>query len=273
MKNNFGFFTAGELAKIHNINKRTLHYYDEIGIFSPQKKGDNGYRYYTLKQSMELEYIISLREFNMSINEIKKYIKNPNKDDFLYISKEKIKEIDEKINKLKILKLNFEQRQKALVECNDIYDFKVEILNVPKRYFFITKVDIRFDTTKDMIDSTHIILEHLKKVREMGHYRGIYGSYISTKKAMSNNFIKYNGIFSQVNKKQKGVFIMPKGRYLTGYCIGDWDKIPEVYKRMFKFAKENNLQLSDFVFESGMNECAIKSEDEYITKIEVFCKE
>ena len=38
MKNKHPYLTAGELAKIHGLNKRTLHYYDEAGIFSLSAK-------------------------------------------------------------------------------------------------------------------------------------------------------------------------------------------------------------------------------------------
>ena len=27
--------TTAQFAKLHNVNKRTLHYYDKIGLFSP----------------------------------------------------------------------------------------------------------------------------------------------------------------------------------------------------------------------------------------------
>lgn len=40
-------FTTGQFARLHHLNKRTLHYYDEIGLFSPAFKGENDYRYYT----------------------------------------------------------------------------------------------------------------------------------------------------------------------------------------------------------------------------------
>ena len=36
--------TTAQFAKLHEVNKRTLHYYDTIGLFSPDTKGDNGYR-------------------------------------------------------------------------------------------------------------------------------------------------------------------------------------------------------------------------------------
>ena len=40
--------TTAQFAKLHNVNKRTLHYYDDIGLFSPCHKGENGYRYSTI---------------------------------------------------------------------------------------------------------------------------------------------------------------------------------------------------------------------------------
>ena len=48
-------FTTGQFARLHHLNKRTLHYYDEIGLFSPAFKGENDYRYYTWQQSADLE--------------------------------------------------------------------------------------------------------------------------------------------------------------------------------------------------------------------------
>ena len=59
--------TTAQFAKLHEVNKRTLHYYDDIGLFSPNTKGENGYRYYDLSQSVDFEYIRILKELNMSI--------------------------------------------------------------------------------------------------------------------------------------------------------------------------------------------------------------
>ena len=46
------YYTTAQFAKLHGINKRTLHYYDDIGLFSPKHKVDNQYRYYTESQSI-----------------------------------------------------------------------------------------------------------------------------------------------------------------------------------------------------------------------------
>ncbi len=100
MKKSTKLLTTAEFAKLHEVNKRTLHYYDSIGLFSPAKKGENQYRYYETSQSMEFEYIRMLKELNMSMEEIKKYIEYPNSKDFLQLADAKISEIDRQMEKL-----------------------------------------------------------------------------------------------------------------------------------------------------------------------------
>ena len=39
------YFTTNEFAKLYNINKKTLIYYDEIGLFKPAIIKENGYNY------------------------------------------------------------------------------------------------------------------------------------------------------------------------------------------------------------------------------------
>ena len=46
MKNKKYFLTSGEFAKMNGSNKRTLHYYNDIGLFRPEMIDENGYHYY-----------------------------------------------------------------------------------------------------------------------------------------------------------------------------------------------------------------------------------
>ena len=48
-------FTIGQFAALHEINKKTLMWYDEIGLLKPIYIKENGYRYYSYQQSAELE--------------------------------------------------------------------------------------------------------------------------------------------------------------------------------------------------------------------------
>lgn len=39
MKNRKYLFSTGKFAKLNGINKRTLHYYNDIGLFRPEITG------------------------------------------------------------------------------------------------------------------------------------------------------------------------------------------------------------------------------------------
>ena len=53
-------FTIGQFAAIHGVTKKTLMWYDEMGLVTPSVIGENGYRYYTYQQSSTLETVVLL---------------------------------------------------------------------------------------------------------------------------------------------------------------------------------------------------------------------
>lgn len=44
------YFTTGELSALCQIPRKTLLYYDKLGLISPEVVDDNGYRYYKRSQ-------------------------------------------------------------------------------------------------------------------------------------------------------------------------------------------------------------------------------
>ena len=67
--------TIGQFAALHGINRKTLMWYDQIGLFQPAYiHPENGYRYYSYYQSSILETILLLRELDVSIDEIQEFM-------------------------------------------------------------------------------------------------------------------------------------------------------------------------------------------------------
>ena len=112
--------TTAQFAKLHNVNKRTLHYYDNIGLFSPNTKGENGYRYYDLSQSIEFEYILMLRELNVSIDDIEEYIKRPTEENFIRLATAKEVEINNQIKRLKLIKKTIHEKKNQIELCQSL---------------------------------------------------------------------------------------------------------------------------------------------------------
>lgn len=69
--------TVKEISESTGISARTLHYYDEIGLFCPTTKSEAGYRLYDDKALETLQQILFFLEFDIPLKEIKAVMDNP----------------------------------------------------------------------------------------------------------------------------------------------------------------------------------------------------
>ena len=264
--------TVSQFAKLHNVNKRTLHYYDEIGIFSPDYKGDNGYRYYDYMQGVDFEYIKMLKELNMGLDEIKKYIDSPNEEDFKEIADVKIKEIDREIRTLNRRREVLEDKLNKLNKCDEVRKKNsIKVIDCEEQKFFFTPFKFEDDDLKQLI-------AHIKDVWTVDEYCKGIGSFVSVDKIKRGEFEEYDGLFIEMledmeSKNTKNTIIKPKGKYICAYHMGDWDTLPNFYGEIVKYAEENNLTLVGYSFEIGMNDFAISDMKDYITQIMIRVEE
>ncbi|WP_195986581.1 MerR family transcriptional regulator [Clostridium sp. D53t1_180928_C8] len=267
---NYILFTTGQFAKLHDINKRTLIYYDDIGLFSPAIKKDNGYRYYTYLQSPVLEMILTLRELDMSIEDIQKYLNHRSAEALSNLITTKLTEIDNKIKTLKkIDNLLLEKKELLNIELCSNLD-KIEIVECKEEYLYLSESIT--DITNEIDLST--MIEHAKKFHTNRLFNHNFGSMISIDKLIKNDYNNADYFFTKIKKptKKSGLFIKPNGRYIKAYCKGNWDGLPYKYNEILSFANENNLKLLGYAYEEGINELTIKNMDEYITQITIHCE-
>ena len=131
MKNKKYLYTTGQFAKLTGVNKRTLHYYDEIGLFSPALKEENGYRYYTCFQTVQLELIMAFRKIGLSIEEIILYQKSPSDASFSDLISEKKAVIDRSIQELLSTKSFLEKKSEKLSLGLTAEHGKIETVTLP----------------------------------------------------------------------------------------------------------------------------------------------
>src|SRR5688500_8103390 len=68
-------FTVGDFARLAQVSKRLLRYYDEIGLLKPsQIDRFTGYRYYSAEQLPPLNRILALKELGLSLDQIQRML-------------------------------------------------------------------------------------------------------------------------------------------------------------------------------------------------------
>ena len=69
-----GYLRTAAFAALAGVNKKTLQYYDEIGLFHPAYVNDKGYRFYSPFQLDRLALIITLRDLGVPLQVIREYL-------------------------------------------------------------------------------------------------------------------------------------------------------------------------------------------------------
>ncbi len=154
--------TVKELSDRTGISVRTLHYYDEIGLFSPTEKSGAGYRLYDDKALETLQQILFFREFDMPLKEIKAAMKNPalDKNEMLQVQRRMLVRKRDRMNRLiasidDILKgenkMDFEVFNKSEIE--EIWDSLYTNCNEAQKALFIEKYGSEEEWRKQFLES------------------------------------------------------------------------------------------------------------------------
>ncbi|MED3661472.1 MerR family transcriptional regulator [Ureibacillus sp. FSL K6-8385] len=115
--------TIQEVAKEFNITPRTLRYYEEIGLLSPNRTHSN-LRTFSKKEIAKLKLIMRGKRYGFSLDEIKEMILLFDRDrtgikqleKTVEYGEQKIKEIEEKIKELTQLKRELVELHSSFTE-------------------------------------------------------------------------------------------------------------------------------------------------------------
>lgn len=132
--------TVNEIAKITGISRRTIRYYDQIGLLKPTKISESGYRLYDDKALEILQQILIFRELDVPLKDIKSVLDNPNLDRTTLLESHK---------KLLVLKKNH------LTELISLID---KIIKEPKLMIFadfnIQKIEQRLESNLEILKNS-----------------------------------------------------------------------------------------------------------------------
>ena len=154
MREKSRLLTIGQFAALHGINKKTLMWYDEIGLFHPASVSpENGYRYYSYYQSSLLETILLLREMDVSTEEIRAFMGSRSEESLERLLEEKIRELDEQISHWKSVRKTLDNHRRNLRTLRTMDLSEIRITEREARQLVTVDIgpDVSFDKQVEMI--------------------------------------------------------------------------------------------------------------------------
>lgn len=268
-KNFQNYLTTGEFAKIVGVTKHTLFHYDEIGVFSPEIKGENEYRYYSVFQIEPFYVISALKELGMSLKEIKSYLDVRGPEKLIELFDKQEKEINKKINHLIAIKQLISQKSQATKSLFYMDTNKIILKEENKELLIITEALPSTDDRSLAVSYAN----HIKNCNR-NNITAPYttGQMISLNNIIKKNYITYSYFHTKISLNHNVVsetYSKAKGRYLIAYHTG-YNTIDITYKKMLNFAKENNLKLGDYFFEDAiLDELSVDGYENFVVKISI----
>lgn len=260
--------TIGQFAALHGINKKTLMWYDEIGLFKPAAiHPENGYRYYNYHQSPILETILLLRELDVSITEIQNFMKNRSAENMKCLLGEKISSLDLQIMHLQAVRKTLCSHYQSMdtLLTMDLSEIKI----IEKEECCLVTVDIEKDISFEK--EVELITAETAKYHLGRLHDASYGSMIPVDSLMHGNFDDYTKLFIEIPflTQKTDLHIQPKGSYLRAFHRGGWENLPLRYQEILEFVRRKGLALSGYSYEKGINETVIDRIEDYIVQIEI----
>lgn len=268
------YFSSGEFAKLTGVNKRTLHYYNDIGLFKPQYIGENGYHYYSGSQFASLELILILRRVGLSIEEIKEYFSSTDPSGFEDMMERKKQLIDDSIRQLLSIRTFLNGKSERIQMALHAKHGDISLITQPERKIVLSESILGMSED----DDTSVAAEFSLRLKKLFSLYDSFGSRISVDALRKEKFDCYDRYFAYCPEiSTEYDQIMPAGTYLQAFCIGSWDKLPKVYAQIIRYAKEHDLELSGYAYEEGLNEMSLSNSgvenisymEDYITRITI----
>ncbi|MCU5221324.1 MULTISPECIES: MerR family transcriptional regulator [Bacillus cereus group] len=265
-------FTIGEMAKMHNIAESTLRYYDEKGIFHPSTVDpQTNYRYYTIDQFSLLDTIKFLRQLNIPLKEIKKYIDERNPAYALNLLEKQQEMMLKKQREIEYALAKMEHRIHLIKEATKAKAEQMVIKEIPQRK--ITAIAVAPDTTDDMFE--YYIHSLQKNMRQMDDslFSGDIGVTVAKKGLMQNEFQAYSSVFIlldympfQVQSSDE----IKEGLYACSYHHGPYEETGATYKELLSYIDQEGYEVSGDAIEIGLIDWSVtENPEEQVTEIQI----
>lgn len=265
-------FTIGEMAKMHNIAESTLRYYDEKGIFHPSiVDPQTNYRYYTIDQFSLLDTIKFLRQLNIPLKEIKKYIDERNPTYALNLLEKQQEMMLKKQREIEYALAKMEHRIHLIKKATKAETDRILIKKIPKRK--ITAIAVAPNTTDDMFDYyIHSLQKNMKQMDD-SLFSGDIGVTISKKAFMQKEFQAYSSVFILLDYMPYQVHSsdsIKAGMFACAYHYGSYEETGETYKKLMEYINQEGYEISGDSIEIGLIDWSVtENPEEQVTEIQI----
>ncbi len=265
-----GVFSVSDFAKFSRTTRDTLLHYDKIGLLSPISRKGNHYRYYSHGQLAFMNVIRILREFGMTLSDIRKCVINRTPESTDELLGRQIRQIDDELEKWRRARSLLLAMKQTIRSVRDIDENEITVRFLPEAAIVLGEPN---DYGGDGTDYDALL----------DFYRAISEKY----PGMDLNYPVW-GFFSQ-DRIERGdwkwpdryYFDNPEGHdrrpaslYAIGYTRGGYGQCGELYERICAYIDRNGFEICGNAYEEyPLNELSVSDGTDYLIRVLIGVRE
>ena len=155
--------TIGQMAKLNRISQQTLRLYDREGLLTPMITDPNtGYRYYHIIQSARLDMIQYMKDYGMTLKQIRQQLEEGNTESIKQFLQEQNGAIDRQIEDLNRRKRSISRTLETYRQYDALpKDGQMFMEYISERYIY------RYTSEKDFFDQDYTGYEYMLRELKM----------------------------------------------------------------------------------------------------------
>jgi DNA-binding transcriptional MerR regulator len=245
------YLSVSAMAKIHNISRQTLIYYDKIALFKPEHTEANGYRLYNPSQIPLLREICFLKSVGIKLEDIKRHIEQRNlttATSLLEYHKEFInKEISNLVKTREFIQHRLSLYKNADYARHELYKPVIEELPERKALFVSFEKEISNQELRFTLMKAWNIMRQYDMIPSNG-----FGTRILRNQLAEDDIFKGAGIFVYLpgtDQHMENSITLPAGQYACMYKYAMPYETADLFKLM-KWISDNNYKITGDVIDA-----------------------
>lgn len=247
----------GKVASLYDITVQTLRHYDKIGLFRPEViNPETGYRYYSVLQLRQLEYILFLRQLQLTLPEIQEAMDQLRSGaDLAEILGRRDRELSQQIDRLQSLR-DVIQSLSTIREqdAGPLNQIRIREFS-PTRHFLQRKIrplNVKApDFALRLMEERKALLGTIPSIQTQYSF----GATVSLSGYQRSGELCYTGILLDPGPygfaPPPGLVEYPAGCYVTLRFDRNDTRPEEAYQKLSDFLSEHRFRCDDTILETG----------------------
>ncbi len=261
------FLSVNEFSKFSGIEKTTLRYWDEIGLFSPAKRDpNNNYRYYSPDQLIAVHFVTVLSELNIPLKAIDSMKNDRNPKSVIQLIEHQEKLLDQEMRRLQERYSVIHERRASILEGIKAAKSETDILvSHLEEMAGVLGPPNAFADGEDFHDPFSRFCHLSEELRINVNYQ--IGGFHET----PDSFLEHPGKPDRfISYDPSGNHKRPAGNYLLAYSRGYYGQFGDLPEKIKAYAAENGLILSGPAYTTYVfDEICLDDPSQYLVQVSI----